>query len=34
MKGDPLRIVQEIEILPFYEIVLAQPRIRPRERDS
>ena len=32
-KGDPLGIVQEIEIWPYEQMVSAQPRICPGERD-
>ena len=33
-QGDPLGIVQEIEIWPYEQMVYAQPRICPGERDA
>ena len=33
-EGDPLGIVQEIEIWPYYQMVRAQTRIYPREWDA
>ena len=33
-KGDPLGIVQEIEIWPYYQMVYAQTRICSREWDA
>ena len=32
-KGDPLRIVQKIEISPYYRMVFGQTRMHPRQRD-
>ena len=34
MKGDPLGNVQEIWIWPYKQVIYAQPRICPRERDA
>ena len=33
-KGNPLRIVQEIKIWTYNQMVFALTRIRPRERDT
>ena len=33
-EGDPLGIVQKIEIWPYNQILYAQSRIRPREWDT
>ena len=34
MKGDPLGIVQEIEIRTYYQMVYALNRIHPVEKDA
>ena len=33
-KDDPLEIVQEIKIWPYYQMVYAQNRIGPRKLDA
>ena len=32
-KGDPQKIVQEVEIWPYYPMIYARTRMRPREWD-